>query len=76
MADRQHRVTIPQHLKDRAKKRAEELDLSLTQYVTELITIDVSAITKESLGPTRTPSLNKSQPTINVSLGNGWGDEI
>lgn len=78
MAQRiEHRITLPQHIRNRAQQRADDLGYeSILEYVSELVVVDTSPlITRQGAQVPQSP-LQQEQSSVAVSSGNGWGDEI
>ncbi|MBT9312559.1 hypothetical protein [Leptothoe kymatousa] len=74
----ENRITLPQHIRDRAKQRASELGYTaLVDYVTELVMVDTSPlIARQGASVPQSPPQQQEQSSIAVNAGGGWGDEI
>ncbi|MEM7066777.1 MAG: hypothetical protein AAF572_26875 [Cyanobacteria bacterium P01_B01_bin.77] len=73
---REHRITLPQHLRTRAQQRADELGYgSVLEYVSELVVVDTSPLIARGIAQVPQAPINQEQPTITVSSGD-WGAEI
>ena len=73
---KEHRITLPHHLRTRAQQRADELGYSsMLEYVSELVVVDTSPLIAR--GVAQVPqSPSQETPTIAVSSGDGWGAEV
>ena len=73
---KEHRITLPQHLRTRAQQRANELGYgSVLEYVSELVVVDTSPLIARGMAPIPQAPTNQEQPSITVSSGE-WGGEI
>ena len=73
---KEHRITLPQHLRTRAQHRADELGYgSVLEYVSELVVVDTSPLIARGMAQIPQAPANQEQPSITVSSGE-WGGEI
>ena len=73
---KEHRITLPQHLRTRAQQRADELGYgSILEYVSELVVVDTSPLIARGMAQVPEAPPNQEQTTITVSSGD-WGSEI
>ena len=73
---KEHRITLPQHVRTRAQQRADELGYgSILEYVSELVVVDTSPLIARGIAQVPQAPPNQEQPTITVTSGE-WGDEI
>jgi len=74
---REHRITLPQHLRNRAEQRAAELGYtSMLEYVSELVVVDTSPLIARGVAQVPQSPPQQEQPAIAVSTGDGWGSEV
>ena len=75
-ARKEHRITLPQHVRTRAQQRADELGYgSILEYVSELVVVDTSPLITRGMAQVPQALPNQEQPTITVSSGE-CGTEI
>ena len=66
---KEHRITLPQHLRTRAQPQADELGYSsVLEYVSELI-VDTSPMIPHGMAQVPQAPPQQEQPTITVSSG-------
>lgn len=71
---KEHRITLPHHLRNRAQQRADELGYSsMLEYVSELVVVDTSPLIARGVAQVPQSPLNQEQPPIAVDSGDGWG---
>lgn len=73
----ENRITLPQHLRERAHTRVQELGYgSLLEYVSELVILDTSPLVDRvtaTVPPLATAPKEQAAPVVN---NGGWGGEI
>lgn len=73
----ENRITLPQHLRDRANTRLKELGYgSLLEYVSELVILDTSPLVDRvaaTVPPLATAPKELQTPVVN---SDGWGEEV
>ena len=73
----EHRITLPQHLRNRAEQRATELGYnSMLEYVSELVVVDTSPLIARGAAQVPQAPPQQEAPAIAVSTGDGWGSEV
>ncbi len=73
---KEHRITLPQHVRTRAQQRADELGYgSILEYVSELVVVDTSPLIARGIAQVPQSPPNQEQPPFTVTSGE-WGDEI
>ncbi|MEM8612128.1 MAG: hypothetical protein AAGF93_08940 [Cyanobacteria bacterium P01_H01_bin.105] len=74
---KEHRITLPQHLRTRAQERADQLGYSsMLEYVSELVVVDTSPLITRGVAQVPQSPPQQETPTIDVSSGDGWGAEV
>lgn len=74
---KEHRITLPHHLRTRAQQRADELGYSsMLEYVSELVVVDTSPLIARGAAQVPQAPPQQEAPAIAVSTGDGWGAEI
>lgn len=73
----ENRITLPQHLRERAQARIENLGYgSLLEYVSELVILDTSPLVDRAVATVPPPAAAAKEANAPVVNSSGWGGEI
>ena len=76
MPRQEHRITLPQPIRNRAQQRADELGYStVLEYLTELVVIDTSPLVARQAAQVSPQPPAQQQSPITIAAS-GWGDEL